>query len=206
MVFCQRYSHPRKRSEDNSDEQPAMSESARTEETADRLLRLLPRFQRWAATTVQANRGGQDLSLRQLAVLYLIREGAAFPSELARQLRISPAVVTGLLDRLEQRGYLQPVGRRERPPPPPTGAHRRRTGRQLRRRAHAVPATSPSTSATRRPPTSSRWMRALDLLEAVVDGLERDSPRLGPVAIEDEMLGDALDQEEDAAGSSAAVG
>src|SRR3954464_7185304 len=84
-----------------------MSESALTEETADRLLRLLPRFQRWAATTVQANRGGQDLSLRQLAVLYLMREGAAFPSELARQLRISPAVVTGLLDRLEQRGYLR---------------------------------------------------------------------------------------------------
>src|SRR6186713_3383915 len=74
---------------------------------AERLLRLLPRFQRWAATAVQVGGGGLDLSLRQLAVLYLVREGAAFPSELARQLRISPAVVTGLLDRLAQRGYLQ---------------------------------------------------------------------------------------------------
>src|SRR3954467_2983188 len=84
-----------------------MSVVARTEESADRLLRLLPRLQRWATTAVQAGRAGQDLSLRQLAVLYLMREGAAFPSELARQLRISPAVVTGLLDRLEQRGYLR---------------------------------------------------------------------------------------------------
>src|SRR3954465_730980 len=83
-----------------------MSVVARTEESADRLLRLLPRLQRWATTAVQAGRAGQDLSLRQLAVLYLVREGAVFPSELARQLRISPAVVTGLLDRLGQRGSL----------------------------------------------------------------------------------------------------
>src|SRR5829696_6044575 len=160
-----------------------MSGSARTEETADRLLRLLPRFQRWAATTVQANRGGQDLSLRQLAVLYLIREGALFPSELARQLRISPAVVTGLLDRLAQRGYLQRLA---------DASDRRRLRLVLTDTGLAAGLES--------------LVRALDLLERVVDALERDAPRLGPVAIEDEMLGDALAQEEDATGSSAAVG
>src|SRR3954451_19040295 len=85
----------------------AVDPGERSRSAAERLLRLLPRFQRWAATAVQARRGGEDLSLRQLAVLYLVREGAVFPSSLARQLRISPAVVTGLLDRLEQRGYLR---------------------------------------------------------------------------------------------------
>src|SRR5215212_11279865 len=84
-----------------------MDPGKRSRSAGERLLRLLPRFQHWAATAAQADRGGQGLSLRQLAVLYLIREGAVFPSELARQLRISPAVVTGLLDRLAQRGYLQ---------------------------------------------------------------------------------------------------
>ena len=182
-----------------------MSGSACSEETADRLLRLLPRFQRWAATTVQANRGGQDLSLRQLAVLYLIREGAVFPSELARQLRISPAVVTGLLDRLAQRGYLQRLAdvsdrRRLRLALTDAGLAASLAVEHLLSRdvaehlGHAAPADLKS------------LVRALDLLEGVVDALERDAPQLGPVTIENEMLGDALDQEEDAAGSSAAVG
>src|SRR3954465_12831685 len=88
-------------------EQTTMTDSVNTNDLADRLLRLMPRLQQGAASTVQANRREQDLSLRQLAVLYMIREGADFPSSLARRLRISPAVVTGLLDRLEQRGYVQ---------------------------------------------------------------------------------------------------
>src|SRR3954454_1538551 len=97
-------------------EQATMTDSAKTNELADRLLRLMPRLHQWAASTVQANRREQDLSLRQLAVLYMVREGAIFPGSLARRLRISPAVVTGLLDRLEQRGYVRrrmdPVDRR----------------------------------------------------------------------------------------------
>ena len=88
-------------------EQATMTDSVETNELADRLLRLMPRLQQWAASTVQANRREQDLSLRQLAVLYRIREGHVFPSSLARRLRISPAVVTGLLDRFEQRGYVR---------------------------------------------------------------------------------------------------
>jgi len=182
-----------------------MSKTARPEETADRLLRLLPRFQRWAATTVQANRGGQDLSLRKLAVIYLIREGAAFPSELARQLRISPAVVTGLLDRLEQHGYVQRLAdasdrRRQRLALTDAGLAASLAVEHLLSRdvaehlGHAPAADLES------------LLRALDLLERVVDALERDAPRLGPVAIEDEVLGNVLDQEEDAARSSVAVG
>jgi DNA-binding MarR family transcriptional regulator len=115
---------------------------------------LLPRFQRWAATTVQSNRGGQDLSLRQLAVLYLIREGAVFPSELARQLRISPAVVTGLLDRLAQRGYLQRLA---------DASDRRRlrlaltdTGLAASLAVEHLLSRDVAEHLTRRPPTSSR--------------------------------------------------
>jgi DNA-binding MarR family transcriptional regulator len=182
-----------------------MSVTARAEETAGRLLRLMPRFQRWAATTVQANRGGQDLSLRQLAVIYFIREGAVFPSELARQLRISPAVVTGLLDRLAQRGYVQRLAdasdrRRLRLALTDAGLAASVTVEHLLSRDVAehlshVPAADLESVA-----------RVLDLLERVVDALERDAPQLGPVAIEDEVLMNALDQEEVTAGSSVAVG
>jgi DNA-binding MarR family transcriptional regulator len=182
-----------------------MSVTARAEETAGRLLRLMPRFQRWAATTVQANRDGQDLSLRQLAVIYLIREGVVFPSELARQLRISPAVVTGLLDRLAQRGYVQRVAdasdrRRLRLALTDAGLAASVTVEHLLSRDVAeylshVPAADLESVG-----------RALDLLERVVDALERDAPRLGPVAIEDEVPVTALDQEEVTAGSSVAVG
>lgn len=82
-----------------------MTEQA--DDLAARLLALLPRLQRWAAAAVLADRGDGELSLRQLAVLYLVREGAGRPGLLARRLKVSPAVVTGLLDRLEQRGYLR---------------------------------------------------------------------------------------------------
>src|SRR4051794_20898275 len=187
------------------DEQPEMNETAGAKEAADRLLRLLPRFQRWATTTVQANRGGRDLSLRQLAVLYLIREGAAFPSELARQLRISPAVVTGLLDRLAQRGYVQRLA---------DASDRRRLRLALTDAGLAASVTvehllsrDVAEHLGRAPAADLESLgRALDLLERVVEALERDAPRLGPVAIEDVVPGNALDQEEDAAGSSVAVG
>src|SRR3954469_10207513 len=97
-------------------EQATMTDSVDTSELADRLLQVMPHLQQWAVATVQANRPQQDLSLRQLAVLFRIREGTVFPGLLARRLRISPAVVTGLLDRLEHRGYVRrrmgPVDRR----------------------------------------------------------------------------------------------
>jgi DNA-binding MarR family transcriptional regulator len=93
-----------------------MDPGERSQAAADHLLHLLPRLQRWAVTTVQADQSGHDLSLRLMTVLFRIREGAVSPVVLARRLRISPAVVTGLLDRLEQAGYLRrladPVDRR----------------------------------------------------------------------------------------------
>lgn len=76
---------------------------------AKRVLRLLPRLQRWAVLALQADRLGQELSLRQLGVLFLVRQGMTSPGDLARRLRVTPAVITGLLDRLERRGYARRV-------------------------------------------------------------------------------------------------
>jgi DNA-binding MarR family transcriptional regulator len=169
------------------------------------MLRLLPRFQSWAATAVQAGRGGQDLSLRQLAVLYLVREGAAFPSELARQLRISPAVVTGLLDRLEQRGYLHrlaDVSDRRRLRLALTDAGLAASLAVERMLSQDIAAHLDRASISQ----LDALEQALDLLAFVVDDLEQDSPRLGPVAVENEELRDAPEHEAAAARSAAAVG
>ena len=182
-----------------------MDAGDRSRSAAERLLRLLPRFQRWAATTVQASRGGQDLSLRQLAVLYLIREGAVFPSELARQLRVAPAVVTGLLDRLEQRGYLSRLA---------DATDRRRlrlaltdTGLAASLAVQQMLSQDVAAYLERAPvPQLDALEQVLGLLESVVDGLEQDSPRLGPVAVDDEDLWDTPERDASAADLAASAG
>ncbi|MFY0576284.1 MarR family transcriptional regulator [Cystobacter fuscus] len=67
----------------------------------------MSRLQRWAATSVQANQLSGELSLRQLTMLYAIQQGISSPKLLARRLLVTPAVITGLLDRLERRGYVR---------------------------------------------------------------------------------------------------
>ncbi|MFY0533500.1 Coq4 family protein [Nannocystis pusilla] len=70
-------------------------------------LALFPRFTRWAATRVQGGELGRGLSLRQFAVFAALRAGNRSPSEVAARLNVTPAVVTGLVDRLERRGYVR---------------------------------------------------------------------------------------------------
>lgn len=72
-----------------------------------RTLELVTRLHRWAVASVQANHLGRDLSLRQLAVLFTLKASPSSPGQLARRLRVTPAVITGLLDRLERRGYVR---------------------------------------------------------------------------------------------------
>jgi DNA-binding MarR family transcriptional regulator len=72
-----------------------------------RTLRLFPRLHRWAVATVQANQWGQGLSMRQLGVLTAVRDGVSSPGLLARRLLVTPAVITGLVDRLERQGYVR---------------------------------------------------------------------------------------------------
>jgi DNA-binding MarR family transcriptional regulator len=73
-------------------------------ELARRLLTLAPRYVQWSAMSLRAHRVDGDPSFRQLAVLFMLREGVASPAGIAQRLGISRAVVTGLLDRLEERG------------------------------------------------------------------------------------------------------
>jgi DNA-binding MarR family transcriptional regulator len=72
-------------------------------------LRLFPRINRWAQTRIERRELGADLSLRQLSALYIIRNESATLGEVARRLMVTPAVVTGLIDRLEKRGYVRRV-------------------------------------------------------------------------------------------------
>lgn len=79
------------------------------ERTAANTLLLVPRLHRWVQT--RAPRGSQeaDLSLRQLSALRIIREESTTLGEIARRLMVTPAVITGLIDRLEKRGYVRRV-------------------------------------------------------------------------------------------------
>lgn len=84
-----------------------MDRTPRTEDLARHLLEVTTRLHRWAATAVHATRSDQDPSLRQLAVLFALRDGVTSPVLIARRLRVNRAVVTGLLDRMEQRGLVR---------------------------------------------------------------------------------------------------
>jgi DNA-binding MarR family transcriptional regulator len=84
-----------------------MHEDRESTELAQRLLTLAPRYVQWAAMSLRAHRQEGDPSFRQLAVLFMIREGVTSPASIAQQMGISRAVVTGLLDRLEERGLIR---------------------------------------------------------------------------------------------------
>lgn len=82
-----------------------MTGESNVRRTAQLLLQVVTRLNRWAeARAVQEQQA--DLSLRQFSALTLIQEESTSLGELARQLHVTPAVVTGLIDRLERRGYV----------------------------------------------------------------------------------------------------
>ncbi|WP_395812148.1 MarR family winged helix-turn-helix transcriptional regulator [Archangium minus] len=150
-----------------------------------RVLRLIPRLNRWAVASVQANRLGGELSLRQLTVLYAIREGISSPRHLARRLRVTPAVITGLLDRLERHGYV----RREADPD-----DRRRlrmvlteAGLTVGQQVQQALANDLATQFASASPTELKALdRALDLVERALVALEnRTSTSLDCGAEED---------------------
>ena len=72
-------------------------------------LSLSPRLSRWVQTRVQGD-DESDLSLRQLTTLQFIDSPDTTLGDVARNLMVTPAVVTGLIDRLEKRGYVRRVG------------------------------------------------------------------------------------------------
>ncbi len=86
---------------------------------AAQILALLPVLRQWVTARVQRSGAHRGLSLRQYAALHSIRQGASSPGELARLWQVTPAVLTGIVDRLESRGLV----RRE---PDPTDRRRLR--------------------------------------------------------------------------------
>jgi DNA-binding MarR family transcriptional regulator len=71
-------------------------------------LSVAPRLTRW----IQTRMGSEDqpsLSMRQLSALNFIGSPDATLGDIARNLNVTPAVVTGLVDRLERRGYVRRV-------------------------------------------------------------------------------------------------
>ena len=77
---------------------------------AEQTLRLIPRLTRWAQARVVDDDEGPDLSLRQLSALQMIQDDETTTlGDVARRLMVTPAVVTGLIDRLEKRGYVRRI-------------------------------------------------------------------------------------------------
>ena len=75
---------------------------------ADLTLRVIPRLSRWVQSQM-VDEEDHDLSMRQLSALQSIDGTEQTLGDVARSLNVTPAVVTGLIDRLERRGYVRRV-------------------------------------------------------------------------------------------------
>jgi cytochrome P450/DNA-binding MarR family transcriptional regulator len=142
---------------------------------ARQILELLPVLRQAVTARVQAAGVDHELSLRQYAALVTIRDGAASPGELARRWQVTPAVVTGIVDRLERRGLV----RRE-----PDPADRRRlrltlteaglaAGREIER---ALSDDLAARLATASPDELAELDRALVFLRRVLLALQSGTP------------------------------
>ena len=153
---------------------------------AQQTLALLPVLRRWV--TARVHRAGADtgLSLRQYAALTGIRNGASSPGELARLWQVTPAVITGIIDRLERRELV----RRE---PDPNDRRRLRlaltdaglAASTLVERALTEELAAQLSQAS--PRELAELGRALDLLQRTFAALEAQAP--GPVGMK---VGDDL--------------
>ena len=76
-------------------------------EQARQILALLPVLRQWVTARVQTAGVDLGLSLRQYAALHAIREDRCSPGDLARLWQVTPAVITGIVDRLERRGLVR---------------------------------------------------------------------------------------------------
>ena len=149
--------------------------AARPLDQAQRMLRLLPRLRRWAAVRITQARGSHDLSLRQYGALYAIQQGITSQTALARQWQVTPAVITGIVDRLVRRRLVR------RAPDP---ADRRRLLLSLTEQGQAATlaleqALAKDIAAQLATATHAELghlERALPLLERVVSALEALTP------------------------------
>ena len=141
---------------------------------------MLPVLRRWVTARVHWAGADAGLSLRQYAALNGIRQGASSPGELARLWQVTPAVITGIIDRLERRELV----RRE---PDPDDRRRLRlaltdaglAASMLVERALNEELAAQLSRASLR--ELDELGRALDLLQRTFVALEAQTPR--PIAM-----------------------
>jgi len=165
-----------------------MSEGA---DRAEQTLELLPILRRWVTARVHWAGSDAGLSLRQYAALNGIRQGASSPGELARLWQVTPAVITGIIDRLERRELV----RRE---PDPDDRRRLRLALTEAGLAASMVVERALTEelaaqlAQASPRELAELGRALDLLQRTFATLEEQTPE--PI---DRRVGDDLPAWED---------
>lgn len=157
-----------------------MTVPERATEQARKTLAMLPALKRWAKARVEAASADVDLSIRQFAALRGICEGASSPGDLARVWQVTPAVITGIVDRLEGHGLV----RRE---PDPDDRRRLRLALTESGRAasDAVERALTAELAGQLARTASddelaELDRALDLLQRTFAALDEQSFRAAP--------------------------
>src|SRR4029078_1427193 len=79
-----------------------------TRSAADLAIRVTPQLSRWIQLQM-TNDEDHDLSMRQLSALQFIDGTETTLGDVARNLNVTPAFVTVLIDRLERRGYVRRV-------------------------------------------------------------------------------------------------
>src|SRR5215211_5581221 len=144
-------------------------------ECARQTLALLPILRKWVTGRVHCAGADACLSLRQYAALAGIRQGASSPGELARLWQVTPAVITGVIDRLERRELV----RREPDPDDRRWLRLALTDAGLAASAHVEGALTEELAAQlsqASPRELAELGRALDLLQRTFAALEAHTP------------------------------
>ena len=155
-------------------------------ECARQTLALLPILRKWVTGRVHCAGADACLSLRQYAALSGIRQGASSPGELARLWQVTPAVITGVIDRLERRELV----RRE---PDPDDRRRLRlaltdTGLAASAHVERVLTEELAVQLSRATPHELAELgRALDLLQRTFAALEEQAPELVGMSAGDDL-------------------
>src|SRR5829696_6160108 len=155
-------------------------------ERARQTLALLPILRQWVTARVHWAGSDAGLSLRQYAALSGIRQGVSSPGELARLWQVTPAVITGIIDRLERRELV----RRE---PDPDDRRRLRlaltdTGLAASTLVEGALTEELAAQLSQASPRELAELgRALDLLQRTFAALEAHAPEPGEMSAGDDL-------------------
>ncbi|MBA2597944.1 MAG: MarR family transcriptional regulator [Chloroflexia bacterium] len=172
---------------------------------ARQTMELLPVLRRWVTARVHVAGVDTGLSLRQYAALRGICDGASSPGELARLWQVTPAVITGVIDRLERQGLVQ----RD---PVPEDRRRLRlaltdAGIQASKEVEwALTGDLAAQLATAAPDELAELGRAIELLQRTFAALDARPPRPVPASPGDDMPGRDDDAVTNEMGVSQATG